>query len=159
MITEIIYQGVLIGVIATIAIDLASLIVKHVFRLPTADWAMIGRWVSHIPRGVFIHESIADSEEVKHERLIGWIAHYVTGVVYGLIYLGVVRGLLSADPTLTSALVFALVTLVVPWFIMQPGLGVGVCASKAPRPGVVRSINVSMHVVFGLGLYAGWMLI
>jgi pimeloyl-ACP methyl ester carboxylesterase len=155
----IVYQGVIIGVIATISIDIAGAIFKHLLRLPTADWALVGRWVGHIPRGVFVHHPIGESAAIPGERLIGWIAHYLTGIVYGLMYLGIIRFLWSSDPTLTSALIFGLVTLVVPWFILQPGMGNGVFASKAPRPGVVRLVNLSIHVVFGVSLYAGWLLI
>ncbi len=38
---------------------------------------------------------------------------------------------------------------------MQPALGLGFIAARAPNPTVVRAINVSVHVVFGLGLYLG----
>lgn len=44
-------QGVLIGVIATVGMDIWATVVKHVFRLPTADWAMLGRWFGHMPQG------------------------------------------------------------------------------------------------------------
>jgi len=35
---EIVFQGVLIGVIATLGMDIWAAIVKYVLRLPTADW-------------------------------------------------------------------------------------------------------------------------
>jgi hypothetical protein len=38
---------------------------------------------------------------------------------------------------------------------MQPALGQGVMASRAPNPAAVRAVNVSVHLVFGLGLYLG----
>lgn len=154
-----IYQGALMGIIATIAMDITSLILKRVPGLPSADWALIGRWLGHIPKGVFIQESIADAEEIRHERLIGWTAHYLTGIVYGLTYLGFIQVVLLAEPSISSALAFGLVTLVAPWCIMQPGLGLGIFATKAPRPWMLRSINVTMHVIFGTGLYAGWLLV
>ncbi len=43
-------QGVLIGVIATIGMDIWAAIAKYVLRFPTADWAMVGRWFGHMPR-------------------------------------------------------------------------------------------------------------
>lgn len=155
---DVVYQGVLVGIIATIGTDIWALIVKHVFRLPTAHWNLVGRWFGHMPRGRFIHESIAESAAIPHETAIGWTAHYLVGIVYGLLYLGVVRILLSATPTLTSALVFGIVTLVAPWLIMQPALGVGAFASKTPNPAMTRMINLSMHLAFGASLYAGWLL-
>jgi hypothetical protein len=156
---EIVFQGVLIGIIATLGMDIWAAIVKHVLRLPTANWALVGRWFGHIPRGVFVHRSIADSAAIPNELAIGWVAHYVTGIVYGLAYLSIVQVLFSGGPRLTSALVFGLLTLAAPWLIMQPGMGAGIFASKTPRPNVMRLINLSMHLVFGASLYVAWLLI
>lgn len=156
---EIVIQGVLIGILATFAIDIWAAIVKHVLRVPTANWALVGRWFGHLPRGKFIHRHITDSAAIPNELAIGWIAHYCTGIVYGVAYLGIVQGILSRSPSLVSAQVFGLVTLAAPWFILQPGMGAGVCASRTPRPGVMRLVNLSMHVVFGISLYIAWLLI
>ena len=139
--------------------DIWAAVAKYVFRLPTADWAMVGRWFGHMPRGVFVHRPIADSAAIPNELAIGWVAHYVTGLVYGLAYLYIVRVLFSGDPSLISALAFGVVTVAAPWFIMQPGMGAGVFATRTPRPGLMRLINLSMHIVFGISLYAGWILI
>ncbi len=152
-------HGVLIGVIATIGMDIWATAVKYVLRLPTADWAMVGRWFGHMPRGAFVHRPISESDPIPNELVIGWIGHYVTGVVYGLAYLYIVQVLLATGPSLKSALVFGLITLIAPWFIMQPAMGAGVFATKTLRPGLMRIINLSMHAVFGVSLYIGWLLI
>jgi hypothetical protein len=152
-------QGVLIGVVATLVIDIWALIVKHGLHLPTADWALVGRWFAHMPSGAFVHRPIAAASSIAHERIVGWLAHYLIGVIYGVGYLYVVQVILARNPSLTSALVFGLVTLVAPWLIMQPAMGVGVFAMGAPRPWVVRLVNVSMHVVFGASLYGAWLLL
>jgi hypothetical protein len=156
---ETIYQGLLIGIVATIGQDIWEVIVNHIFRWPTAGPALIGRWLGHMPRGVFVHRSIRESAAVPNEQLIGWVAHYLTGIVYGVTYLGFVRICLSSDPTIISAVIFGLVSLIAPWFVVQPGMGIGFFASKAPRPGMVRLVSLSLHLVFGLSLYAGWLLI
>jgi len=156
---DILTQGVLIGILATALLDIWALIVKHALKLPTANWAFVGRWFGHMPQGVFIHRHIAESTSIRHELAIGWTAHYMTGAVYGLVYLVIIRGVLASEPSLTSALIFGLVTLAAPWLIMQPGMGAGIFASKTPRPNVVRLVNLSMHVVFGTGLYAAWRLL
>lgn len=156
---EVIYQGALIGILATIGMDLWAAFAKHVLHLPTTHWNMVGRWFAHLPRGKFFHHPIANSPPVTNELAIGWIAHYATGIVYGVAYLAIVQLLLSATPSLGSALLFGLVTLVAPWLIMQPGMGLGVFAIKAPKPGVTRLVNLSMHLVFGACLYAGWLML
>lgn len=152
-------QGAIIGIIATFGMDIWAAFVKHVLRLPTADWALVGRWFGHMPRGVFVHRPVADSTAIPHELAIGWVMHYLTGIVYGLAYLSIVQTLFSASPSLISAVVFGLVTLAAPWLIMQPSMGAGIFASRTPRPGLMRLINLSMHVFFGVCLYVGWLLI
>lgn len=144
------------GVLATIGLDLWAAFVKHVLRLPTANWAMVGRWIGHMRGGTFVHRHVADTGPVRHELAIGWLTHYAVGVVYGLAYGLIIRFLTDGRATLSSALIFALATLAAPWLVMQPAIGAGMFASRTPRPGVVRAVNVSMHLAFGLCLYGAW---
>lgn len=156
---EFVIQAFLIGIIATIGVDIWAAVVKHGFRLPTANWGLVGRWFGHFPRGVFFHDPVASSPAIPHELAIGWVAHYCIGIVYAVAYLGVVQFVFSASPTLVSALVFGMVTLVAPWLIMQPGMGAGAFASRTPRPGLIRLVNLTMHVTYGACLYIGWLLV
>jgi hypothetical protein len=96
---------------------------------------------------------------VVNERLIGWLTHYATGAVYGLVYVYLVTGYASSEPSLGSALLFGLITVTAPWLLMQPAMGAGVFATRTQRPGLIRLVNLSMHTVFGASLYAGWVLI
>jgi hypothetical protein len=41
-----------------------------------------------------------------------------------------------------------------PLLLMQPGMGGGIAASRAPRPAFVRIQSLLTHAVFGLGLFA-----
>lgn len=156
---HVISDGILVGAIATVCMDIWGAIVKYVLRLPTADWRMVGRWFGHMPRGVFLHTPISASPPIPNELTVGWAAHYLTGAVYGLGYLFIVQVLLSASPSFSSAIVFGLVTLSMPWLIMQPAMGAGIFASRLPRPGIVRMVNFSMHMVFGAALYFGYELV
>ena len=156
---EIVVQGLLIGACATFVIDVWALFVKQVLRLPTANWALVGRWFGYLPRGKFVHRPIADSAAIANELALGWIAHYATGIVYGIAYLGIIQGLLNRSPSLVSALSFGLLTLAAPWLILQPGMGAGIFASRTPRPGITRLVNMSMHTIFGVSLYGAWLLL
>jgi hypothetical protein len=66
-------------------------------------------------------------------------------------------GLTSDDwlvrPTVLPALLFGIATIVFPLFILQPSLGLGVAASRAPRPAQARLKSLATHVAFGVGLY------
>jgi hypothetical protein len=152
---ELLLNGALIGVIATIAMDLWALVVKHVLHLPTANWAHVGRWFAHMPSGKFVHRPIGAAPAVRGELALGWAAHYAIGVAYGIAYLLAARSVSTGFPPIVDALLFSLALLVFPWFVMQPALGAGVFASRTPRPAVARLLSVSMHTAFGLGLYVG----
>ena len=147
-------EGALIGVIATIAMDLWALVAKHVLRWPTSNWALVGRWFGHMPSGRFVHRSIGDAAPVRGELALGWAAHYVIGIAYGVGFVLLVRDV-APGRTLASALAFALALLVFPWLVMQPALGSGPFASRTPRPNLARLVSVSMHTAFGIGLYLG----
>ena len=58
------------------------------------------------------------------------------------------------QPTLWPALLTGVLTMAVPFFIMQPGMGLGIAASKTPNPNVARLRSLVTHSVFGVGLYA-----
>lgn len=152
-------RGLVIGLLATALIDVWALVLKHVLKLPTTNWAMVGRWVGHLPRGQFVHRTIVHSAPVAGEASLGWATHYAIGLIYGVGYLWLMRDVVAQPPGLVSAIVFSVVLLVAPWFILLPGLGAGILARRAPRPWLMRAINLSVHVVFGIGLYAAWWLL
>ena len=58
-------------------------------------------------------------------------------------------------PTLGPALAVGMGTVVMPFFVMQPGMGAGIAASRTPHPQAARVQSVVTHTLFGLGLYAG----
>jgi hypothetical protein len=57
------------------------------------------------------------------------------------------------QPTLVSAVLFGLITILSPWLLMQPALGLGMFATKAPKANLVRLQNLIIHTIFGLVLY------
>ena len=54
---------------------------------------------------------------------------------------------------------FGIATLAAGWFLLQPGLGAGVAASRTPNPGRQRIEGLIGHTVFGLGLWLTALLI
>lgn len=141
------------GIIATAMIDIWLLLLGAV-GLPVTDWAMVGRWFAWLPRGRLIHRSIRATPEVPFELALGWFMHYLIGIFYAGLYLALVQG----QGTLPTALGFGLATVVVPFVLLQPGLGLGLFARRTPRPWLARGISLSVHFLFGLGLWLGWVL-
>ncbi|WP_277756165.1 DUF2938 family protein [Rosenbergiella epipactidis] len=46
-----------------------------------------------------------------------------------------------------------LLTLFVPFVIMQPAFGFGLAASHTPRPWLARILGLCTHLMYGAGLY------
>lgn len=145
----------IVGLAATVVMDLWGFLRRPLLGLPTADYRLVGRWVSHLARGKFRHESIARAPAAKAEVLIGWLAHYLLGLAFTAAFLVAAGSSWVRRPTLSAALVFGLATVLVPFLILQPAMGQGVAASRAPRPTAARIQSLVTHLVFGLGLFAG----
>lgn len=154
---EFLFKVLLLGVFATAIIDVWATFSNKILKFPRTNWSMVGRWLGHIPSGQLVHGSISLSPEIQNENIFGWAFHYFIGIVYAAFYIMLVMFALEGRPSLLSAWVFGLVTIVSPWFIMQPSLGMGFCASKAPNPNMVRLQNFAIHSIFGIALYYGWL--
>ena len=145
--------AVVIGVGATLLIDVWALVLKRAFAIPSLDLCLLGRWVLHMPGGVFVHERIAAAPPKRHECAAGWVTHYAIGTGLALVFVMLTSGTWLARPTLLPALVFGIVTTAAPFFVMQPALGLGIASSRTPHPARARLKSLMTHTVFGLGLY------
>jgi hypothetical protein len=146
-------DAVLIGIGATVFIDLWALLLKRGFQIPSLNYCLLGRWLLHMPGGVLLHENIALSRPKRGECPVGWLAHYLIGVVFALVFVTLVCGEWLQRPTPLPALVFGIATTVVPLFVLQPSLGFGVASSKSPNPRRARLKSLMTHTVYGVGLY------
>lgn len=147
----------LIGVGATAVTDLWAIARQRLLGVPLPNYRLVGRWLAHMPRGCFRHDSIAAAERVRGERLIGWTAHYLIGIAFAAILPGVWGLEWLHYPTLMPALIVGIGTVAAPFLVMQPGMGAGIAASRTPRPAAARFQSLATHAIFGLGLYAaGW---
>ena len=144
--------ALVIGIGATLSMDAWNLLLKRALGLRSLDYCLLGRWVRHMPRALR-HENIASAAELRGECAVGWVAHYSIGVSLTLSFVLLQGGDWLVRPTLSSALVFGLVTVVFPLFVLQPALGFGIASARAAKPAQARVKSVGTHLVFGLGLY------
>lgn len=145
--------SLLIGAGATVCIDLWSLLLKRGFHIPSLNYCLLGRWVLHLPGGTLVHRSIGAAAPKAGECATGWAAHYGIGVGLAVLFVVLVSAEWLAAPTLLPALAFGVGTVVMPLFVLQPALGLGVASSRAPSPWAARLKSVGTHTVYGLGLY------
>ncbi|WP_049999306.1 DUF2938 domain-containing protein [Halococcus sediminicola] len=155
---ELVIRVALIGVGATVIMDIWALFLKHAFGISSLDNRMVGRWFGHFSHGSFMHNNIRESSPIPGERIIGWSAHYVIGITWAGILLAIWGLDWARHPTLLPALIVGLATLVAPFLIMQPGMGIGIAASKTPNPNVARLKSIAAHTVYGIGLYSSALL-
>ena len=143
----------LIGLGATLLIDLWAVFLRRRFGIASLNYCLLGRWLLHMPAGQFIHRSINAAEPKPRECTLGWVAHYLIGttLALGFVLLATERWL--ERPTLLPALAFGVATTLIPYLVMQPSFGLGVAASRTPRPNQARLKSLMTHTVFGLGLY------
>ncbi|NCT89056.1 DUF2938 domain-containing protein [Stenotrophomonas acidaminiphila] len=140
---------VVMGVVATAATDLCAVLLRRLGR-PTLDYALLGRWIGH-----WRHAAIGDAAPVRHERMLGWCAHYAIGVGMAGMLMAMPGSTWLRQPTLGAALGFGVGSVLLPFLVMQPAFGAGIAAARAPRPWQARLQSLATHAVFGAGLFAG----
>jgi DUF2938 family protein len=142
-----------IGIGATLVMDLWNLFLKRAFSIPSLNYCLLGRWLLHMPGGTLRHANITAASRKPFECTVGWLAHYTIGVVFALVFFILTSGDWLARPTLLPALLYGIGTVVFPFFIMQPSLGLGIAASRTPKPTQARLKSLVTHSIFGVGLY------
>ena len=146
-------SAILIGIGATLTTDLLALILKRTFKIAAPNYCLVGRWLRTMPEGTFIHSSIASAPQKSAECIVGWMAHYLIGITFAIAFVAWVGNNWLQHPTLFPAIFFGIVTVLMPFFIMQPAFGLGLAASKTSNPNQARFRSLMNHTVFGAGLY------
>lgn len=144
---------VIVGVGATLIMDLWALFLKRAFAIPSLNYCLVGRWLAHMTEGRFAHQGIAQSEPRFLECHVGWIAHYLIGVAFAATLVAITSPAWLLEPTIVPSVLFGLATVAVPFFFMQPSFGLGIAASKTPNPKQARVRSLMAHASFGVGLY------
>lgn len=151
-------SALLMGLGATLTFDLWGLVLKHAFGIPPSNLCLVGRWLRYMPKGTFRHGNIVYTPARPAECAVGWSAHYLIGVSFAVVFVALAGNNWLQHPRLVPALAFGVVTVLAPFFIMQPSFGFGMAASKTPNPAQARRRSLMNHAVFGAGLYLfGWM--
>ncbi len=142
-----------IGLGATLLMDLWNLLLKRMFHIPSLNYCLLGRWVRHMAEGTIRHASISAAQQKRFECPVGWISHYTIGVAFAVVFVALASGGWLARPTVLPALLYGVATVVFPFFIMQPSFGLGIAASRTPKPARARLKSLVTHAIFGVGLY------
>lgn len=152
-------SAVLMGLGATLTFDLWALFLKHAFKITPSNICLVGRWLRYMPAGTFTHSNIGSAPRKSAECTVGWLAHYMIGITFAIVFVALVGKHWLQHPTLMPAIVFGVVTVLAPFAIMQPSFGLGFAASKMSNPTQARVRSLMNHTAFGIGLYLfAWLL-
>lgn len=146
-------RAVAIGIGATIVMDLWLALLKSL-GIPTLNFALLGRWVGHMPRGRWTHRGIAKAAPLRGEVALGWATHYGSGIAFALLLAALAGPQWLRAPSLGPALGLGMVTVALPLLVMQPAMGAGIASTRTPTPLLNSLKSLANHTVFGLGLYA-----
>ena len=145
----------LIGVIATLTMDILGAILRRAHWVMSLPPALIGRWVAAVARGRPIQANIEHATPVHHEIVIALLTHYVVGIAFAAVYLSVTLRLGASPRSAVAAVTFGLVTCVFPWLLMFPAMGFGLFGSRGPGDTQIFLSSLTGHAAFGIGLWLG----
>ncbi|MCF2856139.1 DUF2938 domain-containing protein [Pseudoalteromonas sp. SMS1] len=146
--------AVALGVGATMLMDVYSFLLKRIFKIQPLDYALVGRWALYLICQLQLrHDSIMQSPKRRGESTLGWVLHYAIGIIFASLFIELSLLLNLSPQCVIWSIAFGTVTVMFPFFVMQPCFGFGVAASKAPSPNLARMKSLAAHAVFGLGIY------
>lgn len=144
---------ILIGIGATIILDLWAVFLNKVFGIPITNWAMVGRWVGHMTSRTLVQKDLGNVSPISYELALGWLVHYIIGISY-IVIIVLFEGLgWLSQPTIFPALFISWLLLIAPFFIMMPCMGAGIAGANTPNPTKTRLISITGHTIFGLGIF------
>ncbi len=150
----------LIGIGATLITDVWAFALKKIADIPSFNFCLLGRWIGHLRYGRFIHVGVAQATPQPAECFLGWTIHYVIGIVFVLMLVTLFTSpTWLHQPSFLPALWFGIGSVVFPFFMLHPALGMGVAARRTPKPWAARLKSTITHAVFGCGLYVSALLL
>ena len=144
-------SAIFIGFGATLLTDLWALFLKRAFKIPSHNYCLVGRWLRTMPEGMFKHSNIATAPQKRAECTVGSIAHYIIGVMFAITFIILTGNRWLEHPTPIPAILFGIVTVAAPFFILQPSFGLGLAAAKVSNPMQARLRSLMNHTAFGIG--------
>ena len=89
-------SAILIGLGATLTFDLWALFLKRAFKITPSNICLVGRWLRYMPEGIFKHSNIVSAPTKSAECTVGWIAHYMIGITFAIVFVALVRQQLAS---------------------------------------------------------------
>ena len=152
---QILFWTFLGGVTGAVLMDIAETLAAGRGIASGVTPALIGRWFLNLLQRKFKHTDILESEPLPHEVIAGQAFHYLVGgggVALSYPFFFFITGLEMPHTHLLSGLVFGLATSLLPWFILLPSFGWGICGVRGPRHANPLLASTLAHVPYGFGV-------
>ena len=153
-----IWTACLIGLMATGFMDLSAWLRLRLWGVRGLDYRLVGRWLLSPRSAAHPPPPITQRPAQAGERAVGWAVHGASGLAFALLSWQA-HTLAPAVPRLVLCLGTGLITMALPLLLMQPGMGLGVAASRTPTPWRARRGTLFAHLSYGLGLWLAWWLV
>ena len=144
------------GLAGATAADIGRTIYQWLTGFPAVNWSVTGRWFLMVLQGQPYVPDIGAAPTLPNELIAGHAAYYTISVIFAGAYLLLLKAM-KREPSLWSGLLFGWVTMVFPFLMQMPLMGMGVLASATATPWLIIGRTLVHHSSFGLGLALGAM--
>ena len=146
-------QALTVGALSTLFMDVLTGLALRCGLVAPLTPAMVGRWFVSVARVRPVHVDIARSPAVHHEFAIALPVHYAIGLFLASFYLWTTYQLHVSPRNIWIALIFGLLTNVLPWLVMFPAMGYGFFGLHGPTGTRLFASSLLSHAFFGMGIW------
>jgi hypothetical protein len=146
------------GFAAATAADVGRTLYQLATGFPPVNWSVSGRWFLMVFGGQPYVPNIGAAPTLPNELLAGHIAYYTISMVFAAVYLLSLSLIFKRKPSVRNGLLFGWITMIFPFFVQMPAMGMGILASNTATPVLIMLRTLVHHSSFGLGLALGALL-
>ena len=152
---NLIVTGVVGGILGTMVMDSLNHLFARTGMISKIDMGMLGRMSAGWAGGRFRYHHPGEMEQVAHERLYGYITHYIIGVGLAATYVLVWHLLVGGPASPVWALAYGIATTAASYFFVFPSMGLGVFGKRSPEGIKAPLSSLANHLFYGVGLAIG----
>lgn len=103
-------NSVIIGVGATVIMDIWALILQRFFGVAPLNYALLGRWLAYTRTSHFRHKNITAAKPIAGEMTVGWAAHYLIGIIFAGVFIMLTGNDWLNNPSVIDTIIFGILT-------------------------------------------------
>ncbi len=145
-------RGVLAGVVATIAMDIGATLLRLAGLTAGVTPAILGKWFAAVLHGQPVHADIRTAAIEPLPLPVVVLMHYAIGAALGVGFVALAAWLGVPRPRWPYAILYGFATNALPWLVMFPAMGFGVCGLAGPAELLLFRSSLLNHLCWGAGL-------